>query len=152
METDKSPLQRRVQLSCLPFREYIPHRRCDVVRHDAQACAISPRCGGGYKCSGSDPIKVISFLAKCKKNFDNEEMPEAMALMALPHLLNPPAKEVYESQGGYFRSNQGLIASWSAAVSWLLRMYVTSICSDYSDRASARLRKFSLPEGALCST
>ena len=49
-----------------------------------------------------------------------------MALMALPHLLNPPAKEAYESHRGYFRHNQG-IALWPAAVNWLLRTYATNI-------------------------
>ena len=53
---------------------------------------------GEYKFSGVDPIRVISFLARCKENFDNANMTEAMALMALPHLLAPPAKEAYESQ------------------------------------------------------
>ena len=47
-------------------------------------------------------------------------MTEAMALMALPHLLSPPAKEAYESQKSLHRKSQG-IASWVAAVNWLLR-------------------------------
>ena len=81
---------------------------------------------GEYKFSGADPIKVISFLARCMENFDNAEMSEAMALMALPHPLTPPAKEAYESQRGYFRRSQG-IASWPSAVNWLLRTYATNI-------------------------
>ena len=47
---------------------------------------------GDYKFCGVDPIRVISFLALCKDNFHNANMTEAMALMALPHLLSPPAK------------------------------------------------------------
>ena len=81
---------------------------------------------GDYKFSGADPIRVISFLARCKENFDNANMTEAMALMALPHLLLPPAKEAYESQKGLHRKSQG-IASWPAAVNWLLRTYATNL-------------------------
>ena len=46
--------------------------------------------------------------------------------MALPHLLNPPAKEAYGSHRGYFRRNQG-IAVWPTAVNWLLRTYGTNM-------------------------
>ena len=63
---------------------------------------------GQDKFSGADPIKVISFLARCKENFDNAEISEGMALIALLHLLTPPAKEAYESRRGYFRRSQGI--------------------------------------------
>ena len=81
---------------------------------------------GEHTFSWYDPVKVICFLARCKENFDNAEMSEAMALIALPHLLNPPAKGAYESHREYFRRNPG-IASWPAAVNWLLRTYATNI-------------------------
>ena len=70
---------------------------------------------GEYKFSGVDPIRVISFLARCKENFDNSNMTEARALMALTYLLAPPAKEAYESQKGLHRKSEG-IASWAAGV------------------------------------
>ena len=60
---------------------------------------------GDYKFSGADPIRVISFLARCKDNFDNANMTEEMALMALPHLLSPRAEEVYESQKSLLRKS-----------------------------------------------
>ena len=42
---------------------------------------------GEYKFSGVDPIRIISFLARCKENFDNANMTEAMSLTD----LNPPS-------------------------------------------------------------
>ena len=81
---------------------------------------------GEYKFSGVDLIRVIGFLARCKETFDNANMTEAMALMALPHVLAPPAKEAYESQLGLHRKSQG-IESWAAAVNWLLHTYATNL-------------------------
>ena len=80
----------------------------------------------GQKFSGVDPIRVISFLAQCKENFENANMTEAMALMALPHLLSPLAEEAYESQKGLHCKSQG-IASWAAAVNLLLPTYATNL-------------------------
>lgn len=68
-----------------------------------------------YTFCGFDPIKVISLLAACKENIDNAELLEAMALIALSHLLTPPAKEAYESYRVYIRRVQW-IASLPAAV------------------------------------
>ena len=39
---------------------------------------------GDYKLGGADPMRVIRGLARCKENFDNAKMTEAMALMAPP--------------------------------------------------------------------
>ena len=100
---------------------------------------------GEYKFSGVDPIRVISFLARCKENFDNANMTEAMALIALPHLLSPPAKEAYESQRGLHRKSQG-IANWAAAVNWLLRTYATNL---EIERALTTLRELHQKPGEL---
>ena len=60
---------------------------------------------GEYKFSRVHPIKVISFLPRCKEHFDNANMTEVMALMALPHLLSPSAKEFYALQKGLHRKS-----------------------------------------------
>ena len=100
---------------------------------------------GEYKFSGVDPIRVISFLARCKEHFHNANMTEAMALMAPPHLLAPPAKEAYESQRGLHHKSQG-IATWAAAVNWLLRTCATNL---EIERALTALRELRQKPGEL---
>lgn len=78
-----------------------------------------------YKYSGVHPIRVISFLSRGKENFDNANITDAMALMALLHLLSPRTKEAYESQKGLQRKSQG-IAREAAAVNWQIRTYATT--------------------------
>ena len=95
---------------------------------------------GDYKFSGADPIRVISFLAGCKESFDNANMTEAIVLMALPHLLSPPAKGAYESQKRLHRKSQG-IASWSASVNWLLRTYATNLEIEHALTVFRELRQ-----------
>ena len=100
---------------------------------------------GEYKFSGVDPIRVLSFLARCEEKFDNANMTEAMDLMALPHLLAPTAKEAYESQRGLHHKSQG-IASWAAAFNWLLRTYTTNL---EIERALTALRELRQKPGEL---
>ena len=100
---------------------------------------------GEYKFTGVDPIRVISFLARYKEKCANANMTEAMALMALPHLLAPPAKEAYESQRGHHCTFQG-IATWAAAVNWLLRTYATNL---EIERALTVLRELRQKPGEL---
>ena len=72
-------------------------------------------------------------------------MTEAMALMTLPHLLAPPAKDAYESQRGLHRKSKG-IAKWAAAVNWLLRTYATNL---EIERALTTLRGLRQKPGEL---
>ena len=48
---------------------------------------------GDYKFSRANPFRFKRFLARCKENFDNAQMTEAMVLMASPICYGRPRKK-----------------------------------------------------------
>ena len=77
------------------------------------------------KFDGSDPVTVVKFLSRLKRDCDRNDISEAAAFLALPYMLKGEAHDDFEAvvDGEKSRDN---VRDWSTAVDWLLRTYMTN--------------------------
>ena len=74
---------------------------------------------------GSDPITVLTFLARLTRECNILGMSEAQAYIALPYFLTGMALTQYEAARNVVTSRQGGVSSWPEAVQFLLQTFAT---------------------------
>ena len=72
---------------------------------------------------GNDPIRVLDFLARLKREFNIQEMSEAQAFVELPSFFDGYGKSQYEAGVERTLPEEGGVESWPEAVQYLLRNY-----------------------------
>lgn len=79
----------------------------------------------GHKFDGKDPIKVIGFLRRLKRDADRNDMSEGSLYLALPYMLRGEAQDAFEAaqDDGNSRRN---VKNWVTGCDWLLRTYATN--------------------------
>ena len=89
-----------------------------------------------FRFDGTDPIKILTFLAKFVEEADILRMSEAQAFIALPTFLSGQAQQQFNAVCGA-SFEEGGVSCWPEAVQYLLRSYTTSA---NINEAIARLR------------
>ena len=89
-----------------------------------------------FRFDGTDPIKILAFLAKYVEEADILRMSEAQAFIALPKVLSGHAQEQFNAVRGA-SVEEGGVSCRPEAVQYLLRSYATSA---NINEAIARLR------------
>lgn len=60
------------------------------------------------KCTGRDPILVVTILPRAKRKVYNEVLSKRMSIIVLPHLIiGGPAKAAFNAQRGHFHFTYG---------------------------------------------
>lgn len=79
----------------------------------------------GHKFDGKDPIKILGFLRRLKRDADRNDMTENSLYLALPYMLRGEAQDAFEAaqDDGNSRRN---VQDWTTACDWLLRTYATN--------------------------
>lgn len=79
----------------------------------------------GHKFDGKDPIKVIGFLRRLKRDADRNDMTESSLFLALPYMLRGEAQDAFEAAQDDGHSRRS-VQDWTTACDWLLRTYATN--------------------------
>lgn len=79
----------------------------------------------GHKFDGKDPIKVIGFLRRLKRDADRNDMTESSLYLALPYMLRGEAQDAFEAAQDYGNSSRN-VRDWTTGCDWLLRTYATN--------------------------
>lgn len=93
----------------------------------------------GNKFDARDPIRIIGFLRRLKRDGDNNDMTECSLYLALLYMLKGEAQDAFEAaqDDGSSRRN---VQDWIVACDWLLHTYATNanIADAFMDLSSTR--------------
>ena len=97
---------------------------------------------------GSDPIRILDFLARFVKEADIQDMTEAQAYLALPKFLGGLAQSQFEMTTNLGEAEGGGVTCWPEAVQYLLRNYATAsaITKALSDLRGIRQNKMEMEQ------
>ena len=90
---------------------------------------------------GSDPVTVLTFLARMTRECNILEMTEGQAYIALPYFLSGMALQQFEAARNIVSSRQGGIGCWSESVQYLIQTYATETAVSQSIMDLRRVRQ-----------
>lgn len=91
------------------------------------------------KFTGSEPLRILSFLSLFKAQCDNNRITEGGALILLPNFLEGEAYELFMSNQDMGEDNTGGFATYPEAVQFLLRSFAREAYIETAVEAFDRL-------------